>query len=606
MHWQGWFTLGVVALVFAVMVRGLRTPDVTLLAGAVVLALAGVIAPADLLHGFSNEGMVTVGALYVVAAGLRETGALDSLGRLVLPGKRSHAPLLPRLCPPVALMSGLLNNTAIVAMLMPIVMDWCRRHRVSPSRLLLPLSYATVLGGTLTLIGTSTSLIVHGLMKAAATKQAAGPFADALHGIGFFEVTAFGVPVVVVGLAYLIIVVARVLPDRQELLEDISVAAREYIVNMRVLPGSPLAGQRVEEAGLRHLAGLFLVEIERQDRVIAPVAPDETLHAGDRLTFAGVRSTIVDLERIRGLVAEDPHADDPPPNKPLERYYTEAVVSATSPLIGVSIRDSNFRAQYNAAVVAVHRGGERLTGRVGDIVLQAGDTLLLQTGPHFVQGHANNPNFYLVSGVRDARPVRRERAWLSLGLLVLLVILMTTEVVPGVVAALAVAGLMVVTQCISGGEARRGVRWNVLLSIAAALALGEALWNSGAAHAIAELAVGVVGRYGPVAALAAVYFTTVLFTETLTHSAAAALVFPLAISVAAELGVSPRPFAMAVLFAASLGFATPIGYQTHLMVYGPGGYRFSDFLKIGLPLDVLMGILAVLLIPRIWPLELAP
>lgn len=604
MHWQGWFTLGIVALVFVVMVRGLRTPDVTLMGGAVVLAVGGILAPSELLHGFANEGMITVGALYVVAAGLRETGALDSVGRLILPRTQNQRVILQRLCPPVACMSGLLNNTAIVAMFLPIVTDWCRRHRVSPSRVLLPLSYATVLGGTLTLIGTSTNLIVHGLMKAASAKQTPGAFADALHGIGFFEVGAFGVFAVALGLVYLIFVGGRMLPDRQELLEDVSAAAREYMVNMRVLPGSALVGRRVEEAGLRHLAGLFLVEIARADRVIAPVAPNEILRAGDRLTFTGVRSTIVDLERIPGLVADDPHGDDPPQDLPVERYYTEAVVSATSPLIGGSIRDSNFRARYNAAVVAVHRGGERLSGRVGDIVLRSGDTLLLQTGPHFVQGQANNPDFYLVSGVRDARPVRRERAWLSLGLLLLLVILMTTEVIPGVVAALGVAGLMVVTQCISGGEARRGVRWNVLLAIAAALAIGEALWNSGAAHAVAESVVGVVGPYGPTAALAAVYFVTVLFTEMLTNSAAAALVFPLAISIAAELGVSPRPFAMAVLFAASYGFATPIGYQTHLMVYGPGGYRFSDFLKIGLPLDILLGILAVWLIPHIWPLQL--
>ncbi len=436
----------------------------------------------------------------------------------------------------------------------------------------------------------------------AAAKQPAGSFADALHGIGFFETGAFGAAAVLLGLVYLIFVAGRLLPDRKELLEDIGAAAREYMVNMRVQAVSPLVGRSVEEAGLRHLAGLFLVEVAREDRVIAPVTPNEILHAGDRLTFTGLRSTIVDLERIRGLVADDPHVDDPPATTPVERYYTEAVVSATSPLIRVSIRESNFRARYNAAVVAVHRGGERLTGRVGDIVLQASDTLLLQTGPHFVQAHANNPDFYLVSGVRDARPVRRERAWLSLGFLGLLVVLMSTEIVPGVVAALAVAGLMVVTHCISGAQARRGVRWGVLLAIAAALAIGEALWKSGAAHVLAELVVGALGRYGPLATLGGVYFVTVLFTEMLTNSAAAALVFPLAISIAAELGVSPRPFAMAVLFAASYGFATPIGYQTHLMVFGPGGYRFSDFVKLGLPLDVLLGIAAVLLIPQVWPL----
>lgn len=602
MQWQGWFTIAIVLLVLAVMIRGLRTPDMTLLGGAVVLAVAGVITPAQLVGGFSNQGMLSIAALFVVAAGLRETGVLDAIGRHTLPRSNRPRTVLARLCPEVAGVSAFLNNTAVVAMLLPIVGDWCRRFRVSPSRVLLPLSYAAVLGGTCTLIGTSTNLIVNGLMLRHAAQAVDAQQARALHAIGFFEVAWFGVPATVLGLGYLLLIGRHLLPERRELVEDIGQTAREYLVNMRVTANSPLIGQRIEQAGLRHLPGLFLIEIVRGDRVLAPVTPDETLRAGDRLTFTGQRSTIVDLERMPGLEAIDPHAE-PAAHAGGDRYYTEAVVSSTSPLSGRNIRDSNFRALYNAVVVAVHRGGEHLSGRVGDIVLQAGDTLLLQTGPHFLRAHSNNPDFYLISGVRDGRPVRREKTWLAVAYLVLLVGLLVTGLVPVVVAAMLAGGLMVITGCISAGEARRGVQWNVLLAIAAALAIGEALVQSGAAEAAAHLVVRTTGRLGPLAALATVYFVAVLFTEVLTNSAAAVLVFPLAVSVANELGLDPRPFAMAVVFGASFGFATPVGYQTNLMVFGPGGYRFSDFVKVGLPLNILLWLLAIVLIPMIWPLR---
>ncbi len=604
MEWQGWFTLAVLAGMFVTLVRGWQTPDMTLLAGAVILAVTGIITPAQLVAGFSNEGMLTVASMFVVATGLRETGAIDSFGRLVLHGARTQSGMLLRLCPQIGVVSAFLNNTAVVAIILPILNDWCRRHRISPSRVLIPLSYAAVLGGTCTLIGTSTNLVVNGLLIREGSAQTDTVLAHALREIGFFEVSLMGIAAFVVGFGYLMLAGAHLLPDRKELLGDIDQTAREYLVNMVVADDSPLIGQQIGQAGLRHLPGLFLIEIIRGGRLIAPVTPDTVLEAGDRLTFTGQRSTIVDLERFPGLNRAAASPDEPAEVDTPERFYCEAVVSVTSPLIGKNIRDANFRALYNAVVVAVHRGGEHLTGRVGDIVLQAGDTLLLQTGPHFREAHANDPDFYLVSGVRGQRPVRREKAGISLALLVALVVVMSTGVVPIVVAAMFTAGAMIMTGCMSAGIARRGVAWNVLVAIAAALAVGEAMTSSGAAEMIAQRVVGATQTLGPVAALAAIYLIAVLFTETLTHAAAAVLVFPLALSTSLELGVNPRPFAMAVLFGASYGFATPIGYQTNLMVYGPGGYRFTDFAKVGLPLNILLWLLCVLLIPLIWPFQM--
>lgn len=599
MHWEAWFTLAVVVLVFAGMAANVGAPDVLLVAGTLAVTVAGVITPKEAFAGFANEGMLTVAALFVVVAGLRETGALDMLGNRMLGRAKTLQAALVRMAIVVPGVSAFLNNTPIVAMMLPIVTDWCRKNRVSPSRLLIPLSFFTVLGGMITLIGTSTNLVVSGLTKEAAAAHPAAR--EGLRPFSLFEIAPLGVPLTVAGILYILLVARRLLPDRKDLLEQLGETAREYLVDMLVQPGCRLAGRSVEEAGLRHLPGLFLIEIARAGQIIAPVSPDEILREGDRLTFTGVVSSIVDLERIPGLVpaTDDSYATDAVQRR--AQRLCEAVLSPTSPLVGKTIRDADFRALYNAAVVAVHRGGARLTGRVGDIVLRPGDTLLLQAGAHFARAHRNDPNFILVSRVEDARPVRHDRAPLALGLLALLIALMVTGVVDVVVAAFLAAAGMIATRCISSSDARESVDWQTLITIAAAFGLGKALEKSGAAQEIAGLLIRGTEFLGPSGALAAIYLVTMLFTEAITNNAAAALMFPFSVAAAEQLGVSVRPFIVALMFAASLAFATPIGYQTNMMVYGPGGYRFSDFTKIGLPLNLLLWLLAVLLIPRIWP-----
>jgi di/tricarboxylate transporter len=393
----------------------------------------------------------------------------------------------------------------------------------------------------------------------------------------------------------------RLLPERMDMLEKIGVAPREYLVEMEVRPDCRLVGQHVEEAGLRDLHGLFLAEIIRDGELIAPVQPDHVIEGGDVLTFSGVVRTIVELEKIPGLTPiADPDYEHELSIK-REKLLSEAVVSPTSPLIGQSIRDSNFRDHYNAAVVAVHRGGARLAKRLGDIVLQGGDTLLLQTGPHFAEVHRNNRDFFLVSRVSDSEPPRHDRAVVSLALVGVLVALLTTQVIPTVLAAFLVAAAMIVVGCISVAEARASLELQTLFAIAGAIALGQALLSSGAVHAIAHAAVTTLGAWGPYAVLAGIAVLTMLFTEVVTNTAAAALMFPLGVATALDLGVDPRPFVMVVALIASASFLTPIGYQTNLMVYGPGGYRFGDFARVGLPLSLLILTVAILLAPVVWP-----
>ncbi|MDQ1256790.1 MAG: hypothetical protein QG656_1390, partial [Candidatus Hydrogenedentes bacterium] len=558
MGWEGWFTFGVVVVVFVGMAKDFA-PDVLLLGGATSLAVFGIVTPKEALAGFSNEGMITVAGLFVVAAALKETGALEHIGRILLGRANTERSVLLRMSLVVTSISAFMNNTPVVAMLLPVLSSWCRRHQVSPSRVLLPLSYLTILGGICTLIGTSTNIVVNGLLADASKTR------PDLVPLTMFEIAWIGLPCAVAGSAYLLLIGRRLLPDRKAILDQVGESIREYIVDLRVEPGCRLIGQRVEQAGLRHLPGLFLVELVRGKQVIAPVAPDQLIESGDILAFTGRVSTIVDLEHIPGLV---PVADEGYEAKALQRRESmlcEAVVSGRSPLVGSNIRDANFRATYNAAIVAVHRGGERIGGRVGDIVLRTGDTLLLQTGPHFIEAHRDNPDFFLVSGIQDFRPTRHERSTLSLVFLGVLVVLLVTEYFGTAIAALVTAGLMIVSRCISPADARRSVDWQTLITIASSFAIGTAMEKSGLVESVSNMIVPDAKALSPVAVLLAVYLMTNAATELISNNAAAVLMFPFAVQMADNIGASPRPFIIAVIIAASAAFALPIGYQTHLM-----------------------------------------
>jgi di/tricarboxylate transporter len=607
MQWQGTFTLGLIFAMLLGLIWYSHLADVIFLGGVVILALVGILTPAEALAGFSNAGMLTVAALFVVATGLRDTGALDRFAHRLLGRPQGEKRALLRLLTPIAASSAVLNNTTIVAMALPVVVDWCRRNRMAASRFLIPLSYATIAGGMCTLIGTSTNLVVHGLMLEGGGR-----------GFGFLELGFVGVPVTIVTLLYLLFVTPRFLPHRQEFLEQLGATRREYIVEMSVEPICPFIGQSVQAAGLRHLPGLFLVEIGRGGELISPVAPDEPLRAGDRLIFAGVVSTIVDLQRIKGLVPVTP--DEQSASFHLsDGDLCEAVVSASSPLVGRSIRDANFRTVYDAAVIAVHRNGARLSGKIGDIGLRPGDALLLRTSAGFVRAHRNNPDFYLVSEVGGYQRPRHHKVGIATGILLLLIAAMAAPDVMEwlgvkgewfhrfqrgqVLFALAAAGLMVVSRCVPAASARRSIQWDVLFVIAASFGISKALEKTGASEWLVTSVLPVFSQWGPLAALAAVYLLCNILTELLTNNAAAALVFPIAMTTALKMGLDPKPFAVAVAAAASGGFATPIGYQTHLMVFGPGGYKYGDFVRAGLPLNIVWFIVSMIVIPLVWPLR---
>jgi di/tricarboxylate transporter len=323
------------------------------------------------------------------------------------------------------------------------------------------------------------------------------------------------------------------------------------------------------------------------------------IEAIDVLVFAGVVSTIVELQRIRGLVAIS--EDDVPAHRSPDERLIEAVISASSPLIDQSIRDANFRTVYDAAVIAVHRNAQRVPGKIGEIVLEAGDTLLLQTAPGFIRAHRNSPDFYLVSELPDSEAPRHDRAWVAIAILLAMVVAAGTGVYPISIGAFLAAGMLIATRCINGRIARGSVNWSILVVIGAGLGIAGAMEKSGAAAAVADAIVALSGGLGPMATLAVIYFATLLLAELLHHNAAVALTFPIAVATATQLGVETRPFVMAVILGGCCAFASPVTYQTHLIVYGPGGYRFADFVKVGLPLDALCSVIALTMIPRIWP-----
>lgn len=594
MSGDAWITVAVTVLVLYALAKELAATDMVFMAAIVLLSVLGILKPDEAFGGFVNNAVLLVGGLLVVAAGLRETGVMDAMGTRFLGPVKTEVGALLCLAVFCTTKSAFLNNTSAVALLMPVVIDWCRKNQVAPSKLLIPLSFLTIMGGCCTLIGTSTNLVVDGLMRKANITP-----------MGMFEIGWVGVPCALIGLVYLLTVGRKLLPERKELMEQLGDARREYLVEMIVQPTCPLVGQTVEAAGLRNLPGLFLFEIDRRGAVIGPVSPDVVIEAQDRLTFTGVVSTIVDLKKIPGLLpAEDANYEVATKAARQSRRMVEAVVSQSSPLVGQTVRDAGFRSHYNAAIVAIHRNGERVTTKIGDVRLEPGDTLLMQTGPNFVKAHRNNPDFYLVSDVDDSIPLRHDRWWVAVLCLAGMIVAITFKLLDPMLAAFTAGGLMIATRCLSGADARQAIDWSVLISIGASFGLGTALEKTGAAGYLSGQLVSLTQPLGPYATLAAIYFVTMVLNELITNNGAAALAVPFALKAAEQIGCDARPFLIAVTLAASFAFASPVGYQTHMMVYGPGGYRFSDFVKIGVPLNALLWVVAVVLIPMIWPFHL--
>ncbi|MDZ8117309.1 SLC13 family permease [Pontiella agarivorans] len=588
LSWEAWFTLGTILLML-IGLGGTRIPPDFIFLGALgALLVSGVLETAQALNGFSSSGMITVGVLYIVVAGLKETGGLNWIGNGLLGRPKNAKRGLLRLMLPVTGLSAFLNNTPVVAMFIPVVGSWCRKMKFSPSHFLIPLSFASIFGGLCTLIGTSTNLVLNGLYQ--------DRFGHG--GLSFFEVSKIGVPCAVVGFIFVFLFARRLLPERKPA-SAVFENPREYTLELTVTAGGSFDGKSIESAGLRNLSNCFLAELVRKGEVKSAVPPDFVLQGGDHLIFVGMIDSVKELRDLNGLepaaeILFDLKGSDQ------ERCLVEVVVSNTCPLLGKSIRDGNFRKHYNAVVIAVARNGERVHGKIGDIVLRPGDTLLVESHAGFIPRQRDSHDFLLVGQVEDSLPIRHKKGPLAIGILVLMVLLASTSVLSMLKASVLAALLMIASGCCSMGAARKSIEWQVLLVIGSALGIASAMATTGLAECLAQGLIALApGK--PLASLALVYLGTVLFTLLITNNAAAALIFPVAMETAGSLGVSYMPFLMTIMMAASASFITPMGYQTNLMVYGPGGYKFTDYGRLGIPLTVLMALITIVLTPIIWP-----
>ncbi|MDQ4076287.1 MAG: SLC13 family permease [Chloroflexota bacterium] len=577
--------------VVVLMTEALRVDVVAVLVMGTLVAM-GLLTPEEGIEGFANPATVTVGAMFILSAGLQRTGAVNTLGRWLLRvAGRSQGRLITGVMLVVAGLSAFINNTAAVAVLMPLALRVSREMKMSPSKLLMPLSFAAMFGGVTTLIGTSTNILV----SAIADQRGVGAF-------GMFEFLPLGLVMVGLGMLYMLLIGRHLIPERQS--EDNTVVdrydLRHYLTEVIVLPGSPLVGWTLEEAQLGLDFDLNIVDIIRGNREIPLPSARRHLRSGDVLLVSGNVRTLLAIVGRRGwkLVPEAALGD-------LflgDDAYTlaEAVVAPGSSLVGQTLRSSGFRRRYGAVVLGMQHHGALVRENLANQPLAAGDLLLLYGERENINQLHSNKDFLMLADVPDRR-FRRRKAPVAIAIVAAVVLLAALELLPIVIAAVLGCVAMVLTGVLKLENAYDALDAQVLVMLAGILSLGVAMEKSGTAAFLADLVVDLAGPYGLVALLSAFYLMTSLLTEMMSNNAAAALLAPIAISLATGLDVNPRPFLIAVTFAASSSFMTPIGYQTNTMIYGPGGYRFSDFTRVGAPLNILFWIVATLLIPVFWP-----
>ncbi|NOX64007.1 MAG: SLC13 family permease [Chloroflexi bacterium] len=561
--------------------------------GVMVLLMAlGVVTPREGVSGFSNPATVTIASMFVLSAGMQSTGALDALGeRIVRMARNSEARLVVALMLAVGLLSAVVLNTAVVAVFIPITLKIARDSRLSPGRLLMPLSFGAMLGGTMTLIGTSTNLLVSGIASASGLP----PF-------GMLDFAPLGVIVLVVGILYMVLVGRRLIPDR--LVEDSLLdkyGVREYLSEVVVLPNSRLVGRRLDDAHLSERLDITVLDILRDGRTIKLPGASRHIRPGDVLLVRAPLEALLAVRDEAGLeiLPELKLAADLFENGE-DVALAEAVVAADSPLIGYSLKELNFRRRYGAVAIAIQRKGEPIYDKLGHETLMAGDMLLLLGRKKTLRELKRNPDFLLLLDVPI--PLRRRRArWASV-IMIGVVLVAMLGWLPVMTVALTGAFLMVVTGVLSLDEAYASLDTRVLVMLAGILSLEAAMENSGLAEWLAHQMLQVVGASSPIILIGAFYLLAMLLTEAMSNQATAVVLAPLAISTAVAMGASPTPFLMAVTFAASASFMTPVGYQTNTMIYGAGGYRFFDFTRVGAPLNLLLWIVCSVAIPFIWPL----
>jgi di/tricarboxylate transporter len=590
---QPYFVLVLLVVVFATMVTERIRIDVVAMLAVSMLLVTGILSTKDVLAVFSNEAPITVAAMFVLSAALERTGVVEGAGTL-FSRHATGSPLMAMLAVTIvpAIVSAFMNNTPVVVILTPVVIALANSMGMSPSKFLIPLSYATVLGGTCTLIGTSTNIVASG----AAVQRGLEPF-------GLFEIAPVGGLLTLIGVVYLATFGLRLLPNR-ETFSGIMASSRQrqFLTEVLVPLGSPLISKTVDESGVAKKLSARVIDVIRDRISLAPELDKVVLQAGDRIVLRTNVGDVIGLRDQSDVVfgGTGQHALEPIATQ--KTAVMEGIVGPHSRFVGYRLADLNLRRQYSVYILAVHRQGENLGGNFDQVRLAFGDTILMEGPPDglkrlFEQGA-------LVSLAEPTeQPLRRDRRWLAITALAAVILLATFEVMPISGLALIASIVVIAGGCVDPDEAYSSIRWPLLMLIFGSLALGRAMETSGAAQLVVDGVMHLVAGLSPVVVLSILYLLTVILTEFLSNNATAILLTPIAVGLAQGLGVDPRPFVVAVMFAASCAFATPIGYQTNTFVYSAGGYKFADFVKIGLPLNLITWIAASLLIPLVFPLR---
>ena len=571
-NFQPWFVLLVVFLLFLLIYKEYLKASVSFLLAVLLFSITGILTPSEVLSGFSNESIASILMLILITTGLRKNFQLEYLFDAVFKKVNTYRGFLFRMMSQVAILSSIINNTPVVALMTPYVVEWGKKNNIAPSRLLIPLSYATIMGGMITLIGTSTTLVLNGFLQ------------DFDHPSLLFEdLFIIGISVTVSGILFILFVGYKFLPDHKDVLKTYSENKREYIVETRVLPESKLIGKNLLKAGLRNLKGVYLVELLRGSRMISPVGPNEVLSEGDILFFAGNTKDIVDLINS-DLGIELPTTARSYDSDKAE--IVEAVMNNYSSLINKSVKQSDFRNRYNAAIVAIHRNGKKVSGRIGDIVLQAGDLLMLFTGSDFRDRVEIYRDLFVVSKLQNiVKPGNKKYYALGLMAICAMILLIFSQMTlfPALMIILCI---MIGFNLITTHDVKRELDLNMIIILVFSLAVGQAIIKTDAGNMVAMKIINLLEPFGNISILLGLLIITNLLASFIGNVGAVSISFPLAYAISNNLGIDGYPFFLTIAYAASAAFLTPISYQTNLIIYGPGGYKFKDFFRIGLPVNI--------------------